>query len=477
MTVGIVDCGVYIPKYRITRKAIGENWGSGGKGEIGVAGPDEDVVTMSVETGQDLLKGMDPRGVQALFIGSASFPYMDHSSSGIVRESLGLNNRTEIADYTGSVRASLAALKACVNGIEAGKFDMGMVIGSDARRAGPGSEGEKEFGAGAAGLLLKKIDHKDAIIAEIEECSSFSTNFPESWSNPEDGYVWDYEPRFIRKFGFEDHVVKAVNDYLSERETSVSSYDYFAFQGPNSRDPLTVAKRLGIALDKVYTSVLVEAVGDIGNASVLMGLAYIFEKALPGQRILIASFGSGTVDVISIKVGPGVDKAREKALTSKYLQSKQNLTYIQYLKYREVLVETGVEPALGVPAMSPLVWRDSEALHHLEGNKCIACGYINYPPSQKLMCIRCGGTNLERVALAKKGTLHTYAINYYLPKPLASPLPILFVDLDDGTRMRVLGTELATELKIGMTIEMVFRRIATDRGFNLYGYKGRGERL
>jgi hydroxymethylglutaryl-CoA synthase len=478
MAVGITDYGVYIPRYRITRKAVGENWSGGGRGEISVAGGDEDVITMAVEACGHLFNNTDPAGVDALFIGSSSFPNYEYSSSALIRETLGLPHGAETADLTGSVRASLAGLKACIDGIEAGRFRSAIVVGSDNRQPGPGTELEREFGAAAAGFLLQKTSRADSLMAEIVNIYNYNAIFSDCWTNQEDGRVWDYEPRFSRQYGYEDHIVEAVGGFFKQYGCGISDFDYFVLQSPNSRIPQAAAKRLGIPQHKVISGAVTDTMGDLGNCSVFMGLAIALEKAAPGQKILLASYGSGVCDVISLKAAPGIARAGEKALTEKYLQSKQYINYVQYLKYRNILVEAGVEPALGVPAMSPLVWRDSEALHRLVGNKCAACGHVNFPPSYKFICVRCGGTKMEKVAIAKKGTVHTYASSYYLPKPLESPLPVMFVDLEDGTRMRALGTELATEdLKIDMPVELVFRRIAVDRGFSMYGYKGRGVRF
>jgi len=68
MEVGIVSYGAYIPRYRITPQEIGRVWGSNGEMiskslqifSKSVPGPDEDVITISVEAARILLKGPLP---------------------------------------------------------------------------------------------------------------------------------------------------------------------------------------------------------------------------------------------------------------------------------------------------------------------------------------------------------------------------------------------------------------------------------
>ena len=58
MDVGIVSYGAYVPRYRIKPEEIGRIWGTDGKAmgkglmifQKSVPSPDEDVVTMDMET-------------------------------------------------------------------------------------------------------------------------------------------------------------------------------------------------------------------------------------------------------------------------------------------------------------------------------------------------------------------------------------------------------------------------------------------
>jgi 3-hydroxy-3-methylglutaryl CoA synthase len=73
--VGIISYGAYIPRYRISRKLIGEVWGGGGKGERAVAYFDEDSITMAVAAARYFLTEMDSQSIDGLYFASTTSPY------------------------------------------------------------------------------------------------------------------------------------------------------------------------------------------------------------------------------------------------------------------------------------------------------------------------------------------------------------------------------------------------------------------
>ena len=122
---------------------------------------------------------------------------------------------------------------------------------------------------------------------------------------------------------------------------------------------------------------------------------------------------------------------------------------------------------------SPVYWRFNPEVFRLIGIKCNDCGHISYPRTK--ICHECGSLNLEEYKLAKKGTVHTYCVNWAPPPNFEPPITPVIVDLESGGRYQGLMTETVTpeDVKVNSKVEMVLRKLITDRGLNVYGYKFR----
>ena len=120
---------------------------------------------------------------------------------------------------------------------------------------------------------------------------------------------------------------------------------------------------------------------------------------------------------------------------------------------------------------SPLFWRLTPEALRLAGIKCRDCGHISYPRGK--ICHECGSLNLEECTLCKKGTVHTYCVNWAPPPNFEPPITPVIVDLEGGGRYQGLMTETSgpEDVKVGSKVEMVLRKVNTDRGLNVYGYK------
>jgi hydroxymethylglutaryl-CoA synthase len=472
MSVGIVGYGVYIPKYRIGRGIIGKAWSSGGRGESSVSYHDEDVITMGAEAS---LNAITHSGIysstelDALYLGTDSYPHLEHSSLGIICEVLRTKEEMDLADFTASPRASFAAFKACQDAIEANRIQYGLVIGSEARSASPGSVEEMNCGDGAAAVLLGSQD----TIAEIEAVYTYSSHIVDRWREAGAPYPKEYEPRFTRDYGYQRHVLKAGSGLLDKLGARIEDFQYVVLQQPDARMVKKAAKGMKLKPEQTQTADLFSLVGDLGAASVLMGLATVLDGAKPGERILALSYGSGVSDAIALKVNQGIEEKRGRAkAVDSYLKSKVELEdYVTFAKMKGTLKKDLSPTKLGFPPASSALWRDGPEIRRLNGIKCKKCGYVNYPPSIRRVCIRCGDTEFEQVVLSRRGKVHTYCVSIYVPSPLQSPQPIVIADLEDGNRYRALGTEIRTDddIEVDMPVELVLRNIITQDGIGVYG--------
>ncbi len=122
----------------------------------------------------------------------------------------------------------------------------------------------------------------------------------------------------------------------------------------------------------------------------------------------------------------------------------------------------------------PNYLREAPRRQRMEGTRCKGCGAIHFPP--RAVCDRCGGRDLEREELSGTGELVAYTVIMYPPKGFENQAPyaIGIVQLKEGVRIL---SQIADcdpmELREGMRVEIVIRRIREDGGFIEYGYKFR----
>jgi uncharacterized OB-fold protein len=108
------------------------------------------------------------------------------------------------------------------------------------------------------------------------------------------------------------------------------------------------------------------------------------------------------------------------------------------------------DPILAQPALYT-----AEATPQLKGGRCTKCGYVFFPP-QTYGCEFCGALTdqLEPLALAGKGTLHSFATVHLHQdrsgKGPQAPFTVGLIVLDDGPAVRAILTERTDEgLHIG----------------------------
>lgn len=123
-------------------------------------------------------------------------------------------------------------------------------------------------------------------------------------------------------------------------------------------------------------------------------------------------------------------------------------------------------------------WRTRTARYSLVGACCGRCKIPHFPPRPR--CPACGAAT-EECAFSGRGTVYSYSMVRQAPGRLSDQVPYLvaLVALEEGPLLAAQLTDVeATEVRIGMPVEMVTRRLRADgpRGTVLYGYKFRPER-
>jgi hydroxymethylglutaryl-CoA synthase len=338
--VGIVTYGAYVPEYRIRVEEIARVWGSDpedvksslGLLEKSVPDMDEDAATMAVEASRNALKRveMDVSEIGAIYVGSESHPYAVKPTATIVAEAISASNGIMAADFEFACKAGTAAIQACMGLVSSGHIKYGLAIGSDVSQASQGDALEYATGAAAAAFVIG-----DDPIVEIEATYSFTTDTPDFWrrdlqATPVHGGRFTGEPAYFK------HIISATKGIFDRLGTKSEDYDFFVMHQPNGKFPIRVAKLLGFKKSQIEHGLIVKKIGNAYSASSLIGLCAILDKARPGEKILMTSFGSGAgADSFSMEVRDKINENRDRVPTVEVLLS--NPKYIDYAEYSKRL--------------------------------------------------------------------------------------------------------------------------------------------
>ena len=339
--VGIIGYGSYIPINRIKSNEIAKVWGEDPKRieeglgiiEKSVAAYDEDSVTMAIESGKNALSNkLSKEKIGALFFGSESRPYAVKSAGSIVAEALDLTPNLTVIDTEFACRAGTAGMVAVYGMVKGGIIESGVSIGSDTAQGRPSDALEYSAGSGAGFFIIGK----ENLIAQIIDFYSVTTDTTDFWRRegikfPSHGGRFTGEPAYFK------HISMAMDGILNKTGYQIKDFNHVILHQPNSKFPLTIAKRYGISQEQLKHGLLVPYIGNTYSAATMIGLANVLDNSKKDDLILLVSFGSGAgSDAFVIKV---IDPRPSKIPTLKYIQRKKYIQYVDYLKMRRLIVK------------------------------------------------------------------------------------------------------------------------------------------
>lgn len=465
--VGLIGYGCYVPRGRVSRASMAEAWGgnAGLGGDRAAAGFDEDAITLAVEACTEALIGVEARSIGALYFASTTSPFGEKSAADLVAGALDLRSEVFTAEFCGSSRAWLSALRAAHDAVKAGSVRSVLVVGADVRTAAPGSSQEALLGDAAAAVVVGTGE----ILAEIETLVSMSGDFSPVWRLTTDRFLmWD-DFKVAAEAYVEGtlHLVRRLLE-VSAREPGDIQRAIVSALDPGSYRALVKAS--GMA-DKFDPRPLLEEVGASGVSSVPLQLCAALQGARAGDRLLLAAWAGGG-DGMVLHCTEAVGRRSSRRRVDEWVGSRALLPYFDYLRGRELVFAQDGPWDFSPFASLTMARRESRQNLRLYAQLCAACGAIAFPA--RPACGACGASGeFNELKLAHRGQIATWNRDHVFPGP-GSPLVNVVVDLDGGGRLLTQLTE--GEPAIGGSVELCLRKLHMGRGMPHYWWKARTPR-
>lgn len=457
--VRVLAVGAAAPARRMSASDVAAAWGrGGGRGQVGVCAPDEDVLTLAAEAGSRALatSGLEHDIVDGLWWGTTRPPFAEGPSHSVLASALRLPANSGGALFSGSPHAGMEALLGAHDAVAARSARVALVVVADALVPGAGTSFEERAGAGAAAVVLAAEGGQASLPVRVTRTHPFLDRYR---SDADDGTRDLYDARLFR----EEIFLPAVHD-VGEQLASLD-IDEWSLPDPDGRLGAAAARKLGggaPASASVYG-----AVGDTGAAAPLLGALASLDAA---RTVGVVGFGGGRATGVVINADGPVPGA---ATVGDILADGQPASYAEALRARGQLRIAGETIPMGVPPESALFVRGADEMLGLLGARCVDCGTINTPPTIHPYCISCGSTKFVSVPLARRGVVHTFVVNHTMPPPFEAPLPLAVIDLADRARVMLQVIGDGSDMRIGAEVELVLRRYAFERGVPVYGFKAR----
>jgi len=337
--VGFTGYGAYVPRYRLPAKEVARVWVGGRASglpikEKAVPGLDEDVITMSIEAAKNALlrAGISASELRAIWVGSESHPYAVKPSSTVVAEAIGASADIQAGDWEFACKAGTEAIVAAMGFVGSKMAEYALAIGMDTAQGKPGDALEYTAAAGGAAFIIGPAENA---LTTINASYSFVTDTPDFWRReyqkyPEHGVRFTGEPAYFH------HITSSVKTLMGSLGTTAKDYQWAVFHQPNTKFPQRAAQMLGFTPEQIEPGLLVPVIGNTYSGSSIIGLTAILDIAQPGDRILLASFGSGAGSgAIDLTVTDKITERQGKApKTQDYIARRTEIDYATYARMR-----------------------------------------------------------------------------------------------------------------------------------------------
>jgi len=477
--VGICSYGGYIPRYRLSRMTIVQNMAwyfpvimAVSSGEKSVANWDEDALSMAVAASYDCMTGKARQNLGGVYLASTTMPFADRLNAGILSTALNAPEHDVLnADFSACLKSGTTATIAALEAVKSGERDNILVAASDLRNTKAATMYEMFLGDGAAALLIGSRD----VIAEFKGSYSINCDFVDHYRARDKNFDYAWEERWVRDEGYGKIIPEAISGYLKKSGMAITDFAKIIYPCYFTGTHRDIAKKLGIDPSKAQDN-MHNVCGDTGSAHPLLMLIGALEKAQPGDKLLMCSFGQGC-DVLCFEATEKLASFKGPKGVSGSLSNREPLTnYQKYTKFRDLIVaDLGIRGEANPNTSLTALWRARNMILGVKGVKCKKCGTVQFPPTAMCVNPECNAIRefVDHEFADKEAEVLMFTGDMLSPS-VDPPAVYGLVAMEGGGRILVDFTDCdLNKVKVGQKASLSFRKRQTDdmRGFTGYFWK------
>lgn len=358
MSVGIDEISFYTSNYYLDLRTLAEVQGTDpekyytgiGQEKMGMAAPDEDIVTMAANAALPLVQRAGSEAIGTLLFATETGIDQSKAAGVYVHRLLGLTANCRVVELKQACYSATAAIQmACA--LVARKPDSKvLVIASDIARYDLDTPGEATQGCGAVAVL---VTANPRLVSIDPEVGNYTEDVMDFW-RPNYRSTALVDGKYSTKI-YLKALKRAWEHFREASSLTFSDFSHFCYHLPFSRMAQKAHQQL-VKLNKAALSAAEQEaqisntllynriIGNSYTASMYIGLTSLLENTLEdlaGKRIGFFSYGSGCVaEFFSGTVVPGYRDALHTERHREMLNARCEISHDEYLKLYQHQVPT-----------------------------------------------------------------------------------------------------------------------------------------
>lgn len=349
MSVGIDEISFYTSNYYLDLRTLAEvqhtdpdKYYEGiGQEKMGMAAPDEDVVTMAANAALPLIERVGTDVISTLMFATETGIDQSKSAGVYVHRLLGLNANCRVVELKQACYSATAAIQMACALVARQPEKKVLVIASDVARYDLDTPGEATQGCGAVAMLIAA----DPRLLEIDpEVGNYTEDVMDFW-RPNYRSTALVDGKYSTKIYLKS-LKKAWEHFREASSLAFDDFSHFCYHLPFSRmaqkahQHLAKLNKAGLTLEQLEAQIedtlhYNRIIGNSYTASMYIGLTSLLENCkqnIAGKKIGFFSYGSGCVaEFFSGTVVAGYEKCLHSDKHRAMLNSRTEVGYDEYL--------------------------------------------------------------------------------------------------------------------------------------------------